>query len=520
MKRIFPIFLSILLILGLFPAPAYAAPDWPSNISIEADGGVVMDADSGAVLFGKNLHETYYPASITKVLTALVVLENCDLNEEVTYSYDAVYNVESGSSNAGLDEGDVLTVRDSLYAMLLQSANEAANALAEHVAGSREAFAEMMNEKAAQLGCQDSHFANPSGLNDENHYTSAYDMALICQAAIKNPTFLEIDGARYYDLPPTKNYPEGSTVYAHHAMLLPSRSDYYEGAFGGKTGYTSLAGNTLVTFASRNGMTLVAVVLNGHQTHYSDTKAMLDFGFSNFQTSRISDLDSRFSSLGSDMSIAGLPTGDLSGLALEEGMITLPLTSSISDADVSVTYDLGESAPDNAIAQVQYTYNDRVIGSAYLLNRIGEAQETTITLPETTAADSGTSGSSADGKTPAAGDSGAEAPSPAPSADGSSSAAPDSQNSGSGSHGSTGGFAIPSVVWIALAVAVVIAAAAGAVIYLNIQRQRREEERRRRQERRHQRLREIGVSDEEFEQMMAARKAARQADRGDRKSKR
>ena len=303
-------------------------------------------------------------------------------------------------------------------------------------------------------------------------------------------------------------------------MLLPSRSDYYEGAFGGKTGYTSLAGNTLVTFAPRDGMTLVAVVLNGHQTHYSDTKAMLDFGFSNFQTSRISDLDSRFSSLGSDMSIAGLPTGDLSGLALEEGMITLPLTSSISDADVSVTYDLGERAPDNAIAQVQYTYNDRVIGSAYLLNRIGEAQETTITLPETTAADSGTSGSSADGETPAAGDSGAEAPSPAQSADGGSSSAPDSQNSGSGSQGSTGGFAIPSVVWIALAVAVVIAAAAGAVIYLNIQRQRREEERRRRQERRHQRLREIGVSDEEFEQMMAARKAARQADRGDRKSKR
>ena len=218
-----------------------------------------------------------------------------------------------------------------------------------------------------------------------------------------------------------------------------------KGAFGGKTGYTSLAGNTLVTFASRNGMTLVAVVLNGHQTHYSDTKAMLDFGFSNFQTSRISDLDSRFSSLGSDMSIAGLPTGDLSGLALEEGMITLPLTSSISDADVSVTYDLGERAPDNAIAQVQYTYNDRVIGSAYLLNRIGEAQETTITLPETTAADSGTSGSSADGETPAAGDSGAEAPSPAQSADGGSSSAPDSQNSGSGSQGSTGGFAIPSV---------------------------------------------------------------------------
>ena len=392
MKRIFAVILSIFLILGLFPAAVFAAPDWPSNISIEADGGIVMDADSGAVLFGKNLHETYYPASITKVLTALVVLENCDLNEEVTYSYDAVYNVESGSSNAGLDEGDVLTVRDSLYAMLLQSANEAANALAEHVAGSREAFAEMMNAKAAELGCQDSHFANPSGLNDENHYTSAYDMALICQAAIKNPVFLEIDGSRYYDLPPTKRYPEGSTVYAHHAMLIPSRADYYEGAFGGKTGYTSLAGNTLVTFASRNGMTLVAVVLNGHQTHYSDTKAMLDFGFSNFQTSRISDLDSRFSSLADDMSIAGLPAGDLSRLSLEEGMITLPLSASIGDADVSVNYQLEDSAPENAIAQVQYTYNDRVVGTAYLMAKDG------VELPGST---DGEASAPLEGETPA-----------------------------------------------------------------------------------------------------------------------
>ena len=224
MKRIFSLLLTVILTLSLFPAAAYAAPGWPADVAIEADGGIVMDADSGAVLFGKNLHETYYPASITKVLTALIVLEHCSLDEEVTFSYDAVYNVESGSSNAGIDEGDVLTVRDCLYALLLQSANEAANALAEHVSGSREAFAELMNETAASLGCQDSHFANPSGLNDENHYTSAYDMALICRAAIQNPMFLEIDGARYYDLPPTRNYPEGSTVYAHHAMLLPSRS--------------------------------------------------------------------------------------------------------------------------------------------------------------------------------------------------------------------------------------------------------------------------------------------------------
>ena len=179
MKRILILLLSLTLILGLCPTAAYAAPDWPSNIAIEAEGGIVIDADSGAVLFGKNLHQTFYPASITKVLTALITLENCDLDEQVTFSHDAVYNVESGSSNANLEAGDVLSVKDCLYALMIQSANEAGNALAEHISGSREAFAELMNQRAAELGCQDSHFANPSGLNDENHYTSAYDMALI-----------------------------------------------------------------------------------------------------------------------------------------------------------------------------------------------------------------------------------------------------------------------------------------------------------------------------------------------------
>ena len=508
MKRILSLLLTVIFTLSLFPAAAYAAPGWPADVAIEADGGIVMDADSGAVLFGKNLHETYYPASITKVLTALIVLEHCSLDEEVTFSYDAVYNVESGSSNAGIDEGDVLTVRDCLYALLLQSANEAANALAEHVSGSREAFAELMNETAASLGCQDSHFANPSGLNDENHYTSAYDMALICRAAIQNPMFLEIDGARYYDLPPTRNYPEGSTVYAHHAMLLPSRSQYYEGAFGGKTGYTSLAGNTLVTFATRNDMTLVAVVLNGHQTHYSDTKAMLDFGFANFHTAPISQLDDRFSTLDSDLSIGGIPVGDLSDLSLEEGMITLPLSASIGDADVSVTYQLDWLAPENAIAQVQYTYNDRLIGSAYLLNRTGEEEEIPLIPLESPGADA--SNPAADASDPAAGSSADTGPQTAPGAI--------SQGNPETSPGEDG-FSVPVFVWVLAAVAALAAAAAAVTVHLRRERQRREEDRRRREERRRRRLREIGVSDEEFEQMMAARRAARQSGRGGRKDR-
>ena len=170
MKRILSIFLCLTLILGFCPGQtAYAAAEWPSEISISADGGILMDINSGAVLFEKNSHEPYYPASITKILTALIVIENCGLDETVTFSNTAVNSLEPNSSILGARAGDTLSVRDCLYALLLQSANEVANALAEHCAGSIDAFAEKMNEKAAELGCTDSHFANPSGLNDPNH---------------------------------------------------------------------------------------------------------------------------------------------------------------------------------------------------------------------------------------------------------------------------------------------------------------------------------------------------------------
>ena len=143
MKRIFHFLLCLTLVFSLItPFHAYAEATWPDYVPIQAEGGIVMDADTGTVLYGKNIHTAYYPASITKIMTALVVIENCSLDEMVTFSHNAVYNVEAGSSSAGLDEGDVLSVRDCLYALLLKSANESANALAEHVAGSTEAFAE------------------------------------------------------------------------------------------------------------------------------------------------------------------------------------------------------------------------------------------------------------------------------------------------------------------------------------------------------------------------------------------
>ena len=309
MKKFLSLLLCAALIFSLTPAgTTYAAGTWPSNITIEADGGILIDADSGTVLYSKNVHETYYPASITKILTAYIIINHCDLDDTVTFTHSAVNTLEPGSSILGARVGDKLSVRDCLYALLLQSANEVANALAEHCSGSVEAFAELMNEEAKNLGCIDSNFANPSGLNNPNHYTSAHDMSLIAKAAFSNPTFLEIDKTLYYDVPAgqLQQYPDGWRYYMHHRMMKKNDSQYYSGIIGGKTGYTSLAGNTLVTCAERDGLKLIAVVLNGRQTHYSDTKALLDFGFENFKSVLIADQDSIYQEIENDLSIGGI----------------------------------------------------------------------------------------------------------------------------------------------------------------------------------------------------------------------
>lgn len=349
--------------------PAYAVTNWPTNTSISADGGILMDANSGTVLYGKNIHEAYYPASITKILTALVVLKNCDLDEIVTFSHTAVNTLEPGASIVGARVGDQMSVRDCLYALLLQSANEVANALAEHCSGSIEAFAELMNAEAKSLGCTDSNFANPSGLNDPEHYTSAHDMALIAQAAFEDPTFVEIDSTLYYDIPAgqLQQYPDGWRYYAHHRMLKKNDSFYYDGVIGGKTGYTSLAGNTLVTCAERDGMKLIAVVLNGHQTHYTDTKTLLDFGFNNFKSIAIADKDSTYQKIENDLTIGGISLGETTKLSVDKNsVITLPADGDFTDVTSTLDYDLDSMAPAGAIARIDYMYGDRIVGQAYL----------------------------------------------------------------------------------------------------------------------------------------------------------
>ena len=271
---------------------------WPQGPAVWAESAVVIDLDSGAILYEKNMGATKYPASITKILTTLVAIENSRLDERVTFSENAIFGIERDSSHIGIRVGEILSMEECLYGMMLESANEVCLAVAEHISGSVDAFVELMNQKAAELGCTNTHFTNPNGLPDENHYTTAHDMALIAQAAYANPTFRKVCQTNTYCIPTTNVCGELRWLSNHHKML-PERDYFYEGCTGGKTGFTQAALNTLVTYAERDGRKLVCVSLrtNGPQV-YVDTAALLDYGFQNFQNitihSRSSCADTKF----------------------------------------------------------------------------------------------------------------------------------------------------------------------------------------------------------------------------------
>ncbi len=256
--------------------------------TVAAQGAVLYDATHNLFLYSKNADTNYYPASITKLMTALLVSENCNLDDTVTFSQTAVSNLESGAVTLQVKAGDKFTVKDCLYGMLLKSANEIANGLAEHVSGSVSAFAAKMNEKAASLGCTHTNFVNPNGLNNPNHVTTAHDMALIANAAFNNATVRQIASTLTYDFPATASVPTVRKLTMGHKMLNPANSQYYAGIVGGKTGYTSLAGNTLVTVVEKNGVRMIAVILKSSQTHYEDTKKLLDYGYDVIAKSGIS----------------------------------------------------------------------------------------------------------------------------------------------------------------------------------------------------------------------------------------
>ena len=272
------------------PADTDSIEGWVQGPQIEGESAILVDLLSGTVLYSKNADKAQYPASITKIMTALLGCENLDPSQKFAMSQSAAYGIsDSNSSSIYADTGEEFTIEQALMAVMLQSANEMTLAIAELTSGSAKKFVEQMNLKARQLGCTNTHFNNPNGLPDETHYTTASDMAKIARAAWFNPTFRKFATTQYYEIPPTNKFAETRYLLNHHKMMQ-NQTYAYDGVLGGKTGYTEVAGNTLVTYARNDNTYLVAVVLQSVNGAYSDTKALLDYGFNNFSRSALKDV--------------------------------------------------------------------------------------------------------------------------------------------------------------------------------------------------------------------------------------
>ncbi len=244
--------------------------------SISAGAAILYDASTKQVLFEKNSTQAMYPASTTKLLTALIAAEKLDMNDTLTFSQTAAENLESGAVTAGMKTGDTMKVEDAMYAMLLRSACEVANGLGEKVSGSQSAFAELMNQRAKELGCTGSSFVNASGLNSDSHYTTAADMALITAAALDNAEIRKIVQTGSYTLPATSSR-SALTIKTTNKMAAGG-TESYAGYVGGKTGYTSKAGSCLTGEVEYNGHKLIAVVFKDNNNQYKDSKALFDYG--------------------------------------------------------------------------------------------------------------------------------------------------------------------------------------------------------------------------------------------------
>lgn len=340
--------------------------NWPVGPVVSADSAILIDANTGAILYSKDIHAKQYPASTTKILTSLIAAETCSMNEIVTFSYHAVHSNPSGGSHIAIDAGEELTMEQALSAILIASANEVSFAVAEHIAGTGawEDFIPLMNKRAAELGCLNSNFVNPNGLPDENHYTTAYDLAMIGRAFFANELLCQFASTRVLHIPPSDKQPDD--IYAASTNeLLPGRKYPYEYLVASKTGYTDAAKSCLVSCAEKDGLKLICVVLHDYAPRqYQDTIALFDYGFANFETVNVSSVETRYN-VGetgffySDIEIFGSSKPFLS--LNTEDCITLPKTVDFSETESAISYN---PTTEDTVATITYTYKGHYIGEA------------------------------------------------------------------------------------------------------------------------------------------------------------
>lgn len=336
---------------------AYAIPPdtnslagWPQGPSVYGDSAIVMDMDSGAIVYGKQIDKRHYPASITKLLTALVALENSQLTDEVLFSDDSVSFLEYGDAHIGMTPGEIISMEDAYYGMLLASANEVSYAVAENVGrlmgGDYNTFIQKMNDRSAELGCTGSHWMNANGLHDENHYTTAHDMALITSAVYQYDEYREVVQTLSHTIPPTNLVNESRTFQQNHKMLWPKNDNYYEYCTGGKTGYTDQARTTLVTTADNGNLRLAAVVLYDFGNDaYIDTRAMFDYVYNNFSKVMLADQET---------------PEEIDAYSENDSYVLLPAGIEFGDLEKEIEITDEQSRE----GTVTYTYQGQKVGSA------------------------------------------------------------------------------------------------------------------------------------------------------------
>ncbi len=293
-KKVFVLILVFLLLLGNISVFA-------NTPQIDSGAAILIESSTGRILFEKNAYKKMYPASTTKIMTAILTLEKCNLEDIATVSPEALNSIPNGYATANLQIGEELSIKDLLYALMVKSANDTAVVLAEHISGSVQEFSKLMNEKAKELGCKNTNFVNPNGIHDDNHYSTAFDLATIARYCMKNETFRQIVATTSYTLPATNKYTNADRTFSTtNALIVENNNNrpdnyYYKNAIGIKTGYTSQAKNCLIAGSYRDGLEFISVVLDaslteeGLSTRYLDTISLLDYGYDNFTLTKVKE---------------------------------------------------------------------------------------------------------------------------------------------------------------------------------------------------------------------------------------
>lgn len=349
--------------------------NWPTGPTVGAESAILMEAETGTILYAKNIHQQQYPASTTKILTTLIATEQCTMDEVVTFSHEAVFDTPRDSNHIAIDEGEALTMEQCLNAILIRSANEVAFGVAEHIAGdSWHNFAEIMNTRAKELGCLNSNFVNPNGLPDENHYTTAYDLAMIGRAFFANELLSQITLSRRLEIQPSDRQPD--TIIENNSMqLIPGGSYEYEYLVGCKTGYTNAARSCLVSCAERDGMKLICVVLRDEAPYqYEDTISLFDYGFGNFEKINVSQTETKYNIDNTGLFYGG---NDIFGSSMpilslnKDDFIIMPRTASFKDTESTISYS---TTGENQAAVITYTYHGVDIGTVRVNFSVNQSQ--------------------------------------------------------------------------------------------------------------------------------------------------